>query len=101
MSPPAAQLLCEFCFVCTGPILTNLFSAGHFCLLNIRVSRALASVNLKTNNIPGEVQQQLRDAVKGKNIKLELSVAPSRPAAESSFRPLNVLLIEAPAEHQT
>ena len=51
MSPPAALLLCEFCFVCIRPILTNLFSVEHFCPLNIRVNRALTTLDLRFNDI--------------------------------------------------
>ena len=54
MSPPAAQLLFELCFVCLRPILTNLFSVEHFCPLTIRVNRALISANLDYNDIGDE-----------------------------------------------
>ena len=38
----------------------------------LQVNRALNSVDLSHNGIPDAGKQQLRDAVKGKNIKLEL-----------------------------
>ena len=39
---------------------------------DLEFNRALTSVNLVKNNIPDEGKQQLRDAVKGKKITLEL-----------------------------
>ena len=38
----------------------------------LKVNRALNSVDLRGNEIPDAGKQQLRDAVKGKNITLEL-----------------------------
>ena len=49
MSPPAAQLLCELCFVCVRPILTNVFSVEHFCPLNIGFNRALIKLSIGDN----------------------------------------------------
>ena len=39
---------------------------------DLEFNRALNSVDLRYNNIPDEGKQQLRDAVKGKNITLQL-----------------------------
>ena len=39
---------------------------------SLKFNSALNSVDLRFNQIPDEGKQQLRDAVKGKNIKLEL-----------------------------
>ena len=39
---------------------------------SLKVNRSLNSVDLRRNDIPDADKQQLRDAVKGKNITLEL-----------------------------
>ena len=38
----------------------------------LKVHRALNSVDLRSNNIPDEGKQQLRDTAQGKNITLQL-----------------------------
>ena len=62
MSPPAAQLLFELCFVCIRPILTNLFSVEHFCPLTIRVNRALTALDVRGNAL-GDGSTALAEAV--------------------------------------
>ena len=74
MSPPAAQLLFEFCFVCIRLKLTNLFSVEHFCPLNIRVIRALKSVNLGRNNIGDEGAIAISTALKNNNTLTEIDL---------------------------
>ena len=64
MSPPAAQLRYEFCFVRIRPILTNLFSVEHFCPLNIRFNRALKALDLDSNNLGNEGARVLCEALK-------------------------------------
>ena len=64
MPLPAAQLLFDLCFVCTRPILTNLFSVEHFCPLNTRFNRALKSADFSANSIGDEGTAALSDALK-------------------------------------
>ena len=70
MSPPAAQLLFELCFVCIRPILTNLSSIEQFCPLN----RALKSAKLGGNSIVDEGTTALSEALKSKSILEELEL---------------------------
>ena len=54
-------------------VVSGIGAAGAQSLANmLQFNRALNSVDLNYNEIPDEGKQQLRDAVKGKNITLQL-----------------------------
>ena len=67
MHLPAAQLLCELCFVCIRPTLTNAFSVEHFCPLNTGFNRALNKLILDSNKIQDEGTAALSEALKSNN----------------------------------
>ena len=66
------------CGIKEGQTAVNLQSKGLEALdavllsFDLEFNRSLTSVDLQYNRFPDECKQQLRDAVKGKNIKLAL-----------------------------
>ena len=73
-----SNTLRSICGIAAGATTANLSDQGlgkasaRIIALELRFNRALNSVDLRNNRIPGAGKQQLRDAVKGKNITLQL-----------------------------